>query len=169
LQKIKCELCGSNDLKKSDGEYVCQYCGAKYTLEEARKLMVEISGTVKIDNSDKIANYETLAYRALDDKDYKKADEYYGKLLELDSQNWKYIYYKGLCEAQLGDYAALIKGCERSFNVIKEKSIIINDIEKVKFQMANDIFEIETKNRDAHMIKFANVIMSMEHSRNNVL
>ena len=44
MKQIKCEMCGGNDLVKQDGVFVCQSCGCKYTLEEARKLMVE--GTV---------------------------------------------------------------------------------------------------------------------------
>lgn len=46
MQAIKCELCGSNQLIKKDGYYQCEYCGTKYTLEEARKLIV--SGTVEV-------------------------------------------------------------------------------------------------------------------------
>ena len=52
MQAIKCELCGSNQLIKKDGYYQCEYCGTKYTLEEARKLIV--SGTVSIDGDVKI-------------------------------------------------------------------------------------------------------------------
>lgn len=44
MKVLACEICGSNDLVKQEGLFVCQYCGAKYSLEEARKMMVE--GTV---------------------------------------------------------------------------------------------------------------------------
>lgn len=43
---IKCEMCGSNQLTKIDGLYQCQFCGTKYTPEEAKKLIV--SGTVEV-------------------------------------------------------------------------------------------------------------------------
>lgn len=46
MQTIKCELCGSNQLIKKDGYYQCEFCGTKYTLEEAKKLIV--SGTVEV-------------------------------------------------------------------------------------------------------------------------
>lgn len=36
MQAIKCELCGSNELIKKDGFFQCEYCGTKYTLEEAK-------------------------------------------------------------------------------------------------------------------------------------
>ena len=46
MQAIKCELCGSNQLIKKDGYYQCEYCGTKYTPEEAKKMIV--SGNVEI-------------------------------------------------------------------------------------------------------------------------
>ena len=94
MKAIKCELCGSNELKKIDGEYECQYCHTKYTTEEAKKLMIEIEGTVKIDTSLQKTNYEKLAQRAYEDKLYDEAYEYYSKLLELDCDNYIYIYKK---------------------------------------------------------------------------
>ena len=57
MQKMKqliCEMCGSTDLVKQDGVFVCQSCGTKYTVEEAKKMMVE--GTVRIDASEKLGN-----------------------------------------------------------------------------------------------------------------
>ncbi len=46
MQAIKCELCGSNQFTKADGMFQCNHCGTKYTLEEAKKLIV--SGTVEV-------------------------------------------------------------------------------------------------------------------------
>ena len=41
MKKLVCEMCGSSDLLKQDGVFVCQGCGCKYSVEEARKMMVE--------------------------------------------------------------------------------------------------------------------------------
>lgn len=46
MQAIKCELCGSNEFTKVEGLFQCNHCNTKYTLEEAKKLMV--SGTVEV-------------------------------------------------------------------------------------------------------------------------
>ena len=58
LRALTCEMCGSTELIKQNGVFVCQACGTKYSLEEAKKMMVEgtvnVSGTVKIDMSDKL-------------------------------------------------------------------------------------------------------------------
>ena len=70
MKAIKCEMCDSTDLIKQDGVFVCQYCGTKYSVEEAKKLMVEgtvdVSGsTVKVDNSAKLDNLYKLALRLI--------------------------------------------------------------------------------------------------------
>ena len=61
MKAIKCELCGSNEFLKQDGFFTCQSCGTKYTLEEAKKMMIEgtvqVSGIVKVDNSNQVESY----------------------------------------------------------------------------------------------------------------
>lgn len=37
--KLKCEVCGSPNIKKEAGEFVCENCGIKYTFEEVRRLL----------------------------------------------------------------------------------------------------------------------------------
>lgn len=89
MNAIVCELCGSNDIVKQDGVYVCQHCGTKYTPEEAKKLMVEgtvdVTGsTVKIDSSERV---KSLLSRASDFEkinDYSAADELYMEALHLE-------------------------------------------------------------------------------------
>lgn len=40
-QKLICEMCGKTDWMKQDGMFVCQHCGCKYSVGEARKMMGE--------------------------------------------------------------------------------------------------------------------------------
>ena len=68
MKQLTCEMCGSTDLMKQDGVFVCQSCGCKYSVEEARKMMVEgtvdVSGsTVKVDTSDQLNKLLVLATR----------------------------------------------------------------------------------------------------------
>lgn len=64
MQAIQCELCGSNALIKKDSLYMCEYCGTKYTPEEAKKLLISttisIDGDVKIKEADFIIRAGTL-------------------------------------------------------------------------------------------------------------
>jgi len=41
MKQLVCEMCGGNDLIKQDGVFVCQNCKTKYSVEEAKKMMVE--------------------------------------------------------------------------------------------------------------------------------
>ena len=42
MKKIVCEICGSQKLKKENDVFVCQECGTEYSLEAAKKLLVDI-------------------------------------------------------------------------------------------------------------------------------
>lgn len=100
MKRISCEMCGSNDVIKQDGLYMCRNCGTKYTVEEARKLMVDgvvdVSGsTVKIDSSDELKNLYTLARRARDESDLENQYKYYEMILRKDPNSWEaYLYYR---------------------------------------------------------------------------
>ena len=48
MQIMKCEMCGGTDLIKTGGVYVCSNCNTKYSIEDARKLMVTIDQTESI-------------------------------------------------------------------------------------------------------------------------
>jgi hypothetical protein len=64
-------MCNSNDFVKQEGLFVCQACGVKYSVEEAKKMMiegaVEVTGTVNIANPIKIENTEFLSKLAIAD------------------------------------------------------------------------------------------------------
>lgn len=89
MQKMQCEMCGSTDIIKQDGAYVCQYCGCKYTPEEAKKLL----GTVRIDNTERLANLYQLARRAKDENNTTLAAKYYNQIVVEDPDNWEAVFY----------------------------------------------------------------------------
>jgi len=86
-----CEICNGNDLIKLDGIYVCQYCGTKYSVEEARKLLVEC--VLKVDNSSTVNALLKAAHRARDAQDTNAAREYFEKVLQKDPVNWEATFY----------------------------------------------------------------------------
>lgn len=96
MNAIKCEICGSSELLKDNGVFVCQYCGTKYSLEEARKLL----GTVKIDKSDDIENLKTLASRNLQNGDYKQASAYYEQVLRELPNDPEIVFYAAYTAAK---------------------------------------------------------------------
>lgn len=99
MKALACEMCGSNDVVKQEGLYVCQHCGTKYTLEEARKLMIEgtvdVSGsTVKIDSTNELNNLYELARRAKSDNNTENAAKYYDMILLKDPYSWEATFYQ---------------------------------------------------------------------------
>lgn len=95
MKQLVCEMCGSTDLVKQDGVFVCQTCGCKYSVEEARRMMVE--GTVKVDETDKAENWYKMAEAAFENSNWDEAYSYYCKVLEVRSVDWVSTYKKGFC------------------------------------------------------------------------
>ena len=98
MKQITCETCGSHDLIKQDGIFICQHCGMKYSLEEAKKLIIEgvvdVSGsTVKIDESEKTQNILMLARRAVREDNKNYAIKYYEMIAIKDPSNWESAFY----------------------------------------------------------------------------
>lgn len=92
MKQLTCEMCGSTDLIKQDGVFVCQSCGCKYSVEEARKMMIEgtvdVSGsTVFIDNTKQIENDLKRAKQYENEGDSFSAAEYYNKVLDAEAEN----------------------------------------------------------------------------------
>lgn len=56
MKQLTCEMCGSTNLLKQDGVFVCQSCGTKYSVEEAKKMIAEESEDVFGDDVAKKAN-----------------------------------------------------------------------------------------------------------------
>lgn len=97
MKQLTCEMCGSTDLMKDGGVFVCQTCGCKYSVEEAKKMMiegsVEVQGTVKIDESDKTAKLLLLARRARAEDNLFDAKRYYDLVLMEKPDDWEANYY----------------------------------------------------------------------------
>jgi len=91
MNALKCEMCGSNDVVKQDGLFVCQNCGTKYSVEEARKMMIE--GTVKIDETVELSNLYVLARRAKETDNLENASKYYNQIVVKDPKSWEANFY----------------------------------------------------------------------------
>jgi hypothetical protein len=99
MKSLTCELCGGNSLVKQGGMFVCEHCGTKYTPEEARKLMVEVSvnisgSRIKVDTSDELANLYQVARRARTSGDNENAERYYEMIYLRDPSSWEAYFYR---------------------------------------------------------------------------
>lgn len=117
MKRLTCEMCGSTDLLKQDGVFVCQSCGCKYTVEEARKMMIEgtvdVTGsTVKVDNTDKLNKLLVLATRARKEDNTEDAKKYYEMAMIEDPTNWEssfYASYYRLLDSPIGQLPETLK------------------------------------------------------------
>lgn len=87
MKALFCEMCNSNDLVKQGGLFVCQNCGTKYTVEDAKKMMVDgvvqVNGSVNVENIGSLKNYIKLSQDAYDGGNGQSCLEYANKALEL--------------------------------------------------------------------------------------
>lgn len=99
MKQLVCEMCGNTDLVKDGGVFVCQSCGCNYSVEEAKKMMVEgtvnVQGTVKVDNTAQIDNFLRIAKNALDASNNEEADDYANKILEIEPHHAEAWLIKG--------------------------------------------------------------------------
>jgi hypothetical protein len=95
-------MCASEDFVKQEGVFVCQSCGTKYSVEEAKKMMsggaVEVTGKVTADNS-KLGNLYKVARRAREDADTERAFKSYEQILLEDPDNWEPIFFSAYYSA----------------------------------------------------------------------
>ena len=144
IKPLVCEMCGSSDLIKTDSVFVCQSCGTKYSVEEARKMMisgtVNVAGTVKVDNSDKVNNLYKLARRARETNDFSHAAKYYELILQEDADNWEAAFYAVYCRAWgcsiggIQDAAVLLNNTIRSVVSIIDREIASENTRQCIYQ-----------------------------------
>lgn len=100
MKQLTCEMCGGTDLIKQDGVFVCQSCGTKYSVEEAKKMMVEVAGSVKIDTTEKVQNLYVMARRAKDENDVESACKYYEMIIMENPNDWEALFYYNYYKAE---------------------------------------------------------------------
>lgn len=111
MKPLTCEMCGSTNLIKENGVFVCQSCGTKFSVEEAKKMMVEgtvsiagtatVEGSVKIDAQEELENLYELARRAKRKWDFENIHKYYNEILVLDPKSWEATFYSEFSRAKL--------------------------------------------------------------------
>lgn len=132
MKALVCEMCGSNDLVKQEGMYVCQSCGTKYTVEEARKLMIEgpvdVSGsTIKVDNSAFVEKYLQNARRAKEKGDWEETEKYYNMVEQNDPSDIEAIFYSSYGKAKASLIDSNLYKRQAAFKVLQNCVSIIDD------------------------------------------
>ena len=95
MKQLTCEMCGSTELLKQDGVFVCQTCGTKYSVEEAKKMMVEVEGAVFVKNAAQLENLLNLARNSYESKNYAQAENFCNQVIAIDDKNYDAWKLKG--------------------------------------------------------------------------
>ena len=132
MKQLTCEMCGSTELIKQDGFFVCQTCGCKYSVEEAKKMMIEgtvdVQGTVKVDNTAFVQKYLANARRAKEKEDWPETEKYYNMVEQNDPTNIEAIFYSTFARVKQALLEAETKDKRQGvFNVLVKSVSIIDD------------------------------------------
>ena len=148
MKQLTCEMCGSTDLMKQDGVFVCQSCGMKYSVEEAKKMMIEgtvdVQGTVKVDNTAFVQKYLANARRAKEKEDWSETEKYYNMVEQNDPTNIEAIFYSTFARVKQALLEAETKDKRQGvFNVlVKSVSIIDDNYDNANEEHHNLLFQI---------------------------
>lgn len=132
MKQLTCEMCGSTDLIKNGGVFVCQSCGCKYSIEEAKRMMIEgtvdVQGTVKVDNSAFVEKYLANARRAKEKEDWEETEKYYNMVEQNDPTNIEAIFYSTFARVKSALLEAETKDKRQSaFNILAKSVSVIDD------------------------------------------
>ena len=157
LKPLTCEMCGSTNILKQDGVFICQSCGTKYSVEEAKKMMVSgtmnVSGTVKVDNSAFVEKYLNNARRALAKDDWEEVEKYYNLVEQNSTNNMEAVFFSSFGKAMLSLTNNNFIQREQKFNVL------INSISVI-----NDYYELSIEDKEAVLRKISSGIEKMFHT-----
>ncbi len=156
MKQLICEMCRSTDMMKEDGAFVCQSCGAKYSVEEAKKMVSDeansdSSRTGEPKMSQELSNLYQIARRAKGDDNSESAAKYYDMILIKDPTSWEasfyVVYFKAMqCKiAQIKSAGNSIANCiETTLNLIKDNVTDEEEQRKAYTEVSNGVIRIST-------------------------
>ena len=152
MKQPTCEMCGGTDLMKQDGVFVCQNCGMKYSVEEAKKMMIEgnvdIQGTVQIDNSSFVQKYLLNARRAFDKEDWEEVEKYYNMVEQNSPDNIEAVFFSAYGKAMLALTDSDYYKRQQKFTVLNNSISVINDY-----------YEVTDEDKEAVLTKISDAIL----------
>lgn len=134
MKQIVCEVCGSNDLVKEDGCFICQYCDAKYSPEEAKRLIVEVNGKVDVSGSKVTVDNTSFVERSLENarrakakEDWEECEKYYNMVEQYEPTNIEAIFYSSYGKARMALVDSDRFKREQKIKVLKNSISVIDD------------------------------------------
>jgi uncharacterized membrane protein len=146
---IKCPNCGGAlELDDSKEFGFCIFCGTQVHIQD-EKTRVEVSGSVKLDETDKYRNYLTLATRAFEARNMSEAYTYYTKALEIKQNDYLPVFRKALCAGYLSDDLGLrieevVSGVSMAYDMVSDQSIQKNMSDEIVTFALTDRLQVVT-------------------------
>jgi hypothetical protein len=146
---IKCPNCGGAlELDDSKEFGFCIFCGTQVHIQD-EKTRVEVSGSVKLDETDKYRNYLTLATRAFEARNMSEAYTYYTKALEIKQNDYLPVFRKALCAGYLSDDLGLrieevVSGISIAYDMVTNQSIQKNMSDEIVTFALTDQLQVVT-------------------------
>lgn len=188
MKKLTCDMCGSTELLKQDGLFICQSCGTKYSVEEAKRMMiegpVEVQGTVIVDDSVFVANQLDNARRANKNEDWEAVEKYYNLVVQHAPKNMEAVFFIDYSRVMYSyhrpatEFYQNYEVLKKTISVIaefydvteedKEKSIRMISDALIKIFSLNDSFNLAEINKVFQELSDAFVIeLQKIHSKHN--
>lgn len=95
MAALVCDLCGGKLIMGAGGIATCDSCGMEHSADRMKEKVLEIKGTVRVDNSHMIDNYLEMAETAKESGNNTEAEAYCNKILEIDPTNYSAWMLKG--------------------------------------------------------------------------
>ena len=154
MKQLTCEMCGSTELIKDGGFFICQTCGTKYSVEEAKKMMIEgtvdVQGTVKVDNSAFVQKYLANARRAYEKEDWEEVEKYYNMVEQNAPNNMEAVFFSAFGKAMLSLTDSDYYKRQQKFTVLNKSISVINDY-----------YEVTDEDKKAVLTKISDAIIKM--------
>lgn len=177
MKALVCEMCGSHDLIKKDGYYVCQNCGTKYAPEEAKNLLVEINGPVKVEVTKDIESAKRMAENAFNRHDGEEAYQYYTEVVEANPDDYESEYRRllaramGLTLAKSSRVAEPVSGFPKYIQAVKSDDTLSEEErgEKISWAFFSVAHIVNSLCDLAHDVYFEDFKFSSSSSYKNFL
>ncbi|WP_443721111.1 hypothetical protein, partial [Ruminococcus bicirculans (ex Wegman et al. 2014)] len=119
---------------KEDGCFICQYCGAKYSPEEAKRLIVEVNGKVDVSGSKVTVDNTSFVERSLENarrakakEDWEECEKYYNMVEQYEPTNIEAIFYSSYGKARMALVDSDRFKREQKIKVLKNSISVIDD------------------------------------------
>ncbi|HBF4443252.1 TPA: tetratricopeptide repeat protein [Clostridioides difficile] len=141
ILKVKCSNC--NEIIKVDDSKetcFCVNCGNKITLKN-------IDLAIQMNNTDNIENILKLAQTAYEAGNMNEAYDYYCRLLEHNPDDYKALFFKGICAIKGSDLSDMRKNealsyIDKSWKLLNENSVDESKIKKHKYRIVRGLQEV---------------------------